>query len=50
MNLTAIRDKYEKSLAKDNTFKSFQKPNLRPIGDKKLFWENAVEKVGYTFF
>ena len=45
MDLTAIRDKYQKNLEKDATFKSFQKPKLRLIGDKKTFWESAVKKV-----
>jgi len=45
MDLTAIRDRYQKNIEKDATFKSFHKPNLRPIGDKKIFWESAVEKV-----
>ena len=45
MDLTAIRDKYQKNLEKDATYKSFQKPKLRLIGDKKTFWESAVQKV-----
>jgi len=44
MDLTAIRDKYQKNLEKDATYKSFQKPKLRLIGDKKTFWESAVQK------
>ena len=50
MDLTAIRDKYQKNLEKDASFKSFHKPNLRPIGDKKVFWESAVEKVSLFIF
>ena len=43
--LSSITDKYKESLARDKErSKSPQAPNLRPISDRKAFWETP-EKV-----
>ena len=45
MSLSSIAKKYEDSLAKDTTYKSSKKPNLKPIGNMKTFWETSKDEV-----
>jgi len=36
-----IKEKYLENVLKDNSRKDPTKPNLRPIGDRKTFWEEV---------
>ena len=51
--LSSITEKYKDNLAKDNDNQHQNKaqgPNLRPISDRKAFWETTEKVIFFTVF
>ena len=49
--LSSITEKYKDNLAKDNdNSHQAQGPNLRPISDRKAFWETTEKVIFFTVF
>ena len=49
--LSSITEKYKDNLAKDNDNQHQNKaqgPNLRPISDRKAFWESTEKVILFT--
>ena len=44
-----LKEKYMENVLKDNLYKSRTKPQLRPIEDRKTFWEE-VDMVSCSLF